>query len=379
MAIPTLQRVLEEHWPSYAKKHRSRLNRAHYRAVRCALACRTAEMGGKLYRCGSCSKYHYAYHSCNHRNCPQCGALERQAWSAKQEAKLLPAAYFMVTFTLPDKLRYLCLAFPRILYKLMLTESAAALRDVIATKYKSGRIGHLSVLHTWGRQMQHHPHVHCIVPAVVFDEANLQLKLPKKDDFLVHYGPLAARFRSRIYFRLKDDYPEIYSQLTPAARDVLRPKIQWNVDLQHVGKGATALRYLARYVNSGPFSPKRMIGYDKTGHLLLKWTCSDTGITKVMRLSPHEFIRRWLLHVLPKGFQRCRHYGYLSGAAKKTRLKVRLLLGEFAEPAPAEPEAESALRCPHCDGELIYISKIPRIQCGLPRGPPFPKLVNTND
>ena len=213
-------------------------------------------MGGKLYRCDGCSKYHFAYYSCNHRNCPQCGSLDQQVWAAKQEAKLLPVPYFMVTFTLPDKLRYLCLAWPKILYPLLLTESAGALRDVIATKYQGGRTGHVSVLHTWGRQMQHHPHVHCIVPAIVFDEAACELVHPRKSDFLVSYRPLAARFRSRLYTALRDHHPEIYAQLTPDARRVLGCQQQWNVNLQHVGRGKTALRYLARYVRRSAFSPE---------------------------------------------------------------------------------------------------------------------------
>ena len=137
----------------------------HYRAVRATLACRTPEMGGRLYRCGDCQRTHFAYHSCNHRNCPQCGALDRQIWSARQEARLLPVPYFMVTFTLPSELRSLCLGHPQVLYDLILRCSAAALRVVVASKLKAPnvRIGSTAVLHTWGRQMQHHPHVHRIV------------------------------------------------------------------------------------------------------------------------------------------------------------------------------------------------------------------------
>lgn len=109
----TLVDILRDHWAGFARANCARLCSAHYRAVRRALACRTAQMGGMLYRCDSCSKLHYAYHSCNHRNCPQCGALDQQIWAAKQEARLLPVPYFMVTFTIPAQLRYLCLAHPR--------------------------------------------------------------------------------------------------------------------------------------------------------------------------------------------------------------------------------------------------------------------------
>lgn len=294
--------------------------------------------------------------------------MSQKIWSAKQEAKLLPVSYFMVTFTLPDTLRYLCLAFPKTLYSLMLKESAAALSDVVGTKYKGGRIGLISVLHTWGRQMQHHPHVHCIVPGVVYDELNCRLKYPKKDNFLVSFRPVAARFRSRIYTALKDDHPEIFAKLSPAARRSLQPKTQWNVDLRHVGKGVTALRYLARYVQRSAFSPKRLIGYNKQGKLALNCTCSNTGRRFVIALTPHQFIRRWLIHVLPKGFPRVRHNGFLGSAAKKARLRVRLLLGELGELDPCLPEA-SPFECEHCGGELIFIQKIPRLTYQQ-RGPP---------
>jgi hypothetical protein len=328
-------------------------------------------MGGRLYRCKGCEKTHYAYHSCNHRSCPQCGALDQQIWSAKQEARLLPAPYFMVTFTLPAELRALCKAHPKILYDLLLRESAGALRDVIATKNGGARAGFTSVLHTWGRQMQHHPHLHIIIPAVAYHPERDILIHPDKDDFLVHFRPLASRFRSRLKTALKEDHPELFNTLTPRQLAVLAPAKQWNVKVQHVGRGLTALRYLARYVQRSAFSPKRLIGYDKSGHVLLRWTCSNTGKPGILRLSPHEFIRRWLLHVLPKGFTRIRHYGFLSPAAKKTRLRVRLMLGASIEPLPKLPEPKP-FTCEYCGGSLTFLREIApsRFMRGPPRTTP---------
>ena len=173
MAKPTLADVLREHWPGYLRARRSRLCAAHHRAVRRVLACRTPELGGRLYKCEDCSKPHFAYHSCNHRSCPRCGASDQHAWSARQEARLLAAPYFMVTFTVPAELREVCLRHPKELYDTLLRESAAALADVVATRHRGGRIGCVSVLHTWGRQMQHHPHVHCIVPAVALSPGKM--------------------------------------------------------------------------------------------------------------------------------------------------------------------------------------------------------------
>ena len=363
----TLADVLREHWASYSRAHSPHLSGAHYRAVRCALACRTPGMGGRLYHCKDCQKKHFAYHSCNHRSCPQCGALDQQIWSAKQEARLLPVPYFMVTFTLPAELRSLCKAHPGILYDLLLRESAGALRDVIATRTGGARAGFTSVFHSWGRKMQHHPHLHIIIPALAYHPGSDSLIHPPKDSFLVHFRPLASRFRSRLKTALEEDHPDLFKALTPRQLAVLAPDKQWNVKVQHVGRGNTALRYLARYVHRSAFSPKRLIGYDKSGRILLRWTCSNPGKPGILRLSPHEFIRRWLLHVLPKGFTRIRHYGFLSSAARKTRIRVRLLLGASIEPPPSLPEPQP-FTCRHCGGSLTFLREIARSQ--FMRGPP---------
>ena len=363
----TLADLLHEHWADYAQSHRSQLNRAHYRAVRRVLACRTPELGGRLYQCGSCKKHHYAYHSCNHRSCPQCGSIDQQTWSAKQEVKLLPIPYFLITFTIPSELRSLCLHRPKELYHLLLKCSATALHDVSATKLKTPglRLGITSVLHTWGRQMQHHPHVHSIVPAVGYDPKNNQLIHPEKPGhFLVHYHPLADRFRSLIHTALKNDHPDIYQNLTPDQRRALSPQVKWNVQLQPAGRGKTALRYLARYIHRSALVPKRIIGFAPDGKLRLHHTPTGSKRPGIMKLIVFEFLRRWLLHVLPKGFARVRHYGYFASAAVKTRHRIRALLRCDPEPAIELPE-KPPHTCDHCGGELTFLREIPR-----PRGPP---------
>lgn len=256
---------------------------------------------------------------------------------------------------------------PKILYPLLLRGSAQALQDVTATKHRGARLGFTSVLHTWGRQMQHHPHVHLIVPGVAFHPKQHALHHPPKDKFLVHYQPLAARFRSRIHIALQNDHPKIYQELTPKQRFVLSPAKAWNVQLQHAGSGTTALRYLARYVQRSAFNARRLIGYDKQGNVLLRWTCSTSGKSSVMTLSPHEFIRRWLLHILPKGLPRVRHYGFLASAARKTRLRVRALLGRIGEPAPVLPGLKP-FTCKCCGGNLTFLRDISPVY--PMRGPP---------
>lgn len=366
MALP-LAEVLAEHWPRYAGTHRKRLCNAHYRAVHRTLACRTPALGGRLYACGSCHKRHFAYHSCNHRSCPDCGSYEQQAWSARQEAKLLPVPYFMVTFTLSAELRQACLAHPKELYDLILKQSAQALRDVIATRCGGAQAGFTSVLHTWGRQLQHHPHVHCIVPALAWQAQQKRPVFPKEDDFLVHYQPLAERFRNLMRRSLREQHPEIWKELPPAAIRTLLPGTQWNVQLQAVGRGKTAVRYLARYVKRSAIGPKRLIGYDSKNNIRLHWTSSRTGKAGVMALAPSELLRRWLIHVLPKGFSRVRHYGFMSSAAVRTRQAIRLHLGADPAPLPELPDP-APHTCPDCGGELTFLRELAPVR--LMRGPP---------
>lgn len=362
--------ILREHWSAFARAHRKHLCAAHYRAVRSVLACRTAVLGGRLYQCGGCRKKHFAYHSCNHRNCPQCGARDQQVWSAKQEARLLPVPYFLITFTIPEPLRALCLLHPKPLYDIMLRESAYALTDVVATKRNASnlRLGITSVLHTWGRQIQHHPHVHSIVPAAALDIKLQRLIRPANDQFFVHFRPLAQRFRNRLRSAIEQCHPQIHNALTADQRRALSSATSWNVQLQPAGSGSSALRYLARYVQRSAFSAKRLLGYDAKGRVRLGWTSSQSSKRGVLHLHPHEFIRRWLLHVLPKGLPRVRHYGFHSSAARRARTTIRVLLGaSLNEPAPKLPEV-IPFHCEHCGGELVFQRQIARF---LPsRGPP---------
>jgi hypothetical protein len=362
----TLDEVLRDHWLDFASRHAARLTTAHYRAVQAVMSCRTPILGGHIWQC-SCHAHHthYAYHSCNHRSCPQCGALDQQKWAATQEARLLPdVPYFLVTLTIPDELRGLCKLEPAILYDLLLREAAGALKDLCVSKL-GGVPGFTTVLHTWGRQMQHHPHVHVVIPAVVLDAHNKLVRFPAKPDFLIHGTPLATRFRNRLEIALKTNHPHLHDRLMEQHPQVFR--CQWVADVRHTGCGKPALRYLAKYVFRSALGPKRLLGYDKSGNILLQCFESGTNRPHVIALSVETFLKRWLTHVLPTGFVRVRHHGWMSGAARKTRLLVRALVcGQLDEPKPVLPEAPIP-RCPHCGAEMKLLAVI------NPRGPPtFP-------
>jgi hypothetical protein len=183
----------------------------------------------------------------------------------------------------------------------------------------------------------------------------------------VHYRPLADRFRTRMRTALEEQHPQFLEDFNLKASEIFTPDKKWVSNVKAVGRGKTALRYLARYVQRSAFHPKQLLGYNTEGKILLSWTCSTTGKRGILRLGPHEFIRRWLTHVLPKGFTRVRHYGFLSSAAKRTRLKIRAVLGELGEPLPQLPELDP-FTCTECGGVLRFIRELERIT--PMRGPP---------
>jgi len=326
------------------------------------MTCRSMIQGGHLYRCGSCQRSHYAYHSCNHRNCTQCGSQDQYLWALKQEAKLLPCDYFLVTFTIPEELRSIARRHPKTLYDLFLKESAATLQEVAQSKI-NGTLGFTGILHTWGRQLQYHPHVHFVIPAIGYNTASKKLMRPSKKNFLLSSKPLAKRFAIRLAQAI-DGIPEVRDDLDQSARKLLKivhhkNTKSWVVHLQHAGNGKTAVRYLARYVNRSALSDKRLKGFTAKGQVAVQWQNSKTKQIGKMHLEIDELIRRWLQHVLPKGFVRLRHFGFMSSAAKKTRLFIRLLLGELGEPEIILPRPQELL-CAHCETPLTKVAVINR-------------------
>jgi hypothetical protein len=241
-----------------------------------------------------------------------------------------------------------------------LREAAGALKDLCFSKL-GGLAGFTAVLHTWGRQMQHHPHVHLVVPGVVLT-ADGSLRHPSKRDFLIHGRPLATRFRNRLELALRQDHSDIHAVLIGQHPRVFRTP--WVADVLHTGSGRPALRYLARYVYRSALGPRRLLGYDHRGRIRL--LCHDSGSNRprIIALAPDTFLKRWLTHVLPSGFVRVRHYGWLSGAARKTRLRIRALLcGQLDEPQPVLPEPPVP-RCRHCGAAMTLLGPIE------PRAPP---------
>lgn len=334
------------------------------RALAAIARCRTPALGGHVYRCTDCAQSDFAYHSCHHRACPRCGGNRTAAWTAKQEARLLPVPYFLVTFTVPEELRPLCAARPEAMHAALFRESAAALQQVACERrLLGGELGFVGVLHTWGRQLQLHPHVHYIVPGGGLSADGKKWIAARQRDWLLPVAKLAAVFRARMEEALRAEAPALHAAV-PAGTW----RGRWIVHSQPAGSGEAVVRYLARYVSRTAISDERIVAADDE-RVVFNYTDSRTQQRKRCTLSAEEFLRRYLQHVPPTGLHRVRYFGWMHPSAKARRMRVETLLQKPIVLAPAPPESPRwHLRCPHCERfTLVRVGSLPRQARAPPR------------
>jgi hypothetical protein len=350
--VVPLAAVLRRHWPAYARQYRARLLPSHRRAVAAILSCRTPALGGQRYRC-DCGQEHYAYHSCNHRACPQCGHADATEWLDRQRRKLLPVPYYLVTFTVPAQLRQVIRSHQKDLYPLLLRESAGALRDIARDHKDLGaQIGCLAVLQTWTRDLRYHPHVHCVVPGGGLSPDRLRWVSPKREGYFLPQTVLALRFRTRLRQALRQQHPQLYLQIPRTAW-----ALDWVADVQPVGTGEPALKYLAAYVYRTAFSAQRIFADD--GQAITFAYRDNQGRPGTVSLPPERFLHRFLQHVLPHGFQRIRYFGFLSAAATAQWQRVLALLDWKPLPCVLPPPRPPPL-CPTCNKPMALIGRLAR-------------------
>jgi hypothetical protein len=351
--MPTLAEIFHAHWPAYRATFGHAIPVTHRAAVRAILRCRTPERGGQLFRC-DCGAFHFAYHSCGHRACHQCGQGDAKDWAQRQENKLLPVPYFLVTFTVPEELRDVIRSHARELYAALFRESSGALADVALSKL-GVELGCTGVLHTWTRQLLYPPHVHYLVPGGGLTPDGLRWKRVTDPEFFLPTKVLAARFKNRLRRWLEAGHQELLRQIPARVW-----RTAWVVDAQPVGRGHTALKYLAAYVQKTALSAARLVACDEAS---VTFTHQDraTGQTKTLRLSGQEFLRRFLQHVLPTGFQRVRHFGWLSPAAKKRWERIHALL-DWKPTTPPDAAAAPcwAPLCPRCQKPMRLLGTFAR-------------------
>ena len=314
--------VIRRHGPAYLERHGARMPPSHRAALEDILRCHTPEAGGSVYGCGDCGHRHFAYHRCGNRACGQCGSTQAEAWLERQREQLLAGVpYFLVTFTVPEPLRDVFRSHQRLLYGMLMRESAATLQDIAAhPRHLGGSLAMLGVLHTWTRQLVYHPHVHYVVPGVAL-ASDGTLGFTRSPEFFLPVQVLSARFRTRMRETLEAEDPELLATIPGSVW-----KKAWVVHSQPAGTGEKALEYLSRYVYKTAISSARLLWQDDT-RVAFSYRESQTGEKRECVLSAEEFLRRFLQHVLPKRFRRVRTYGWQSPAAKARRSLVHALLG----------------------------------------------------
>ncbi len=353
--------------------------------------CRTAALGGHVEACADCGHWRITYNSCRNRHCPKCHGAAARTWLAEREADLLPVGYFHVVFTLPAEVADIAFQNKATIYDLLLRAASETMLTIAADpKHLGARIGITAVLHTWGSAMTHHPHVHMIVPGggIALDGKRWVSSRPA---FLFPVRVLGKLFRRLFLTRLialreagrlafvgsmahLADRRAFLRHLNP-----VRSK-RWVVYAKPPFAGPEAvLAYLSRYTHRVAISNRRIIRFDKSDVTFRykDYRRPDTDRHQVMTLTADEFIRRFLLHVLPRGFHRIRHYGLLASSSRKTSLALARELLAVAPPVMNDPPAEpDGFRppCPCCGGRMIVIEVFERWR--QPRGPPGKTATN---
>lgn len=347
--------VVRRHGPAYVERHRASILPSHVRAVQAILHCRTPVLGGHVAECARCGCQHLLYHSCRHRACPRCGHDATEKWIAQQRERLLPVPYFHVVFTLPAELRRLVRSHQKSLLSVLFQAAFESLARLSADpRFLGGKIGALAVLHTWTRTLEWHPHVHMLVPGggLAADGRTWLRTPPGRKRYLVPVRALSKLFRGRFLHLARRALPH-----------VSLPEIPWGKSWVVFAKPAVqgpekVLEYLGRYVHRTALSDKAIVACDDRT-VTFGYRRSGERRRASMTLPAHEFLRRFLQHVLPEGLHRVRAFGLLHAAHRDLLRRLQLLLAPRQAPDAAVSERPArtvaVLRCPSCGAPSLQI------------------------
>ncbi len=337
-----LASIINQYHDAFMAKYANTALPGHLRAINAIRGCRTPDSGELYAGCSHCSHAEWKPLSCGHRSCPQCQNHEVNQWIDRQQDKLLPVPYYLITFTLPYELRALTFHNQRLVFSILFLCVASTLKDFGLNPMKLGaQIGMTMVLHTHSRKLDFHPHIHVVVPGGGVDKRRHQWK-KKKGKYLFAHKSLAKVFRARFLNALNESELTIPRQI---------PK-KWVVDCSHSGNGINALKYLSRYLYRGVISEENIVS-NQNGMVTFRYIESETETTQFRTLKGEDFLRLLLQHVLPKGFRRIRDYGFLHSNAKKLLFLVQLILSVTIKKIEHRPRP--VFKCPHCDSPMIVL------------------------
>jgi hypothetical protein len=380
--------VFRRHGPAYRRCHDGHLGRVERRVMSAIELCRTAALGGHVEACEDCAHARITYNSCRNRHCPKCQGGARERWLAAREADLLPVPYFHVVFTVPAEIAAIAFHNKAVVYGILFDAVAATLKTIAADpRHLGGEIGFIAILHTWGQTLTHHPHIHCLVPGGGLAADGRWVSCRPRFFLPVHvlsrlFRRLflerlqAARAAGRLRFSGTLDALGDAGAFAAAIRTV-RSK-RWVVYAKPpFGSPAHVLAYLGRYTHRVAIANSRLVEADDET-VTFRWRDYRHGnAPRLMSLAADEFIRRFLLHSLPDGFHRIRHYGFLANGCRSARLAViRELLGARSTAGGIEdrpvctivPRATvDPVVCPCCGGMLRIVVTLPRSRIGAAR------------
>jgi hypothetical protein len=381
--------VFRQREQEFLKRWGDRLSPHQRKAFRDIGACRTAALGARREQCDHCSQQSLVFHSCRNRACPKCQARSRDRWLARTARELLPVPYSHVTFTLPHQLCQLAIRNPRVMYNILFQAASEALLTLGAdSRHIGAHLGFLAVLHTWDQQLRPHPHLHCLVPAGGIAPDHSRWVRIRRPRYLMPTSVLAARFRNQFLKSLWRAYRcnklRLGGALAPLKKTAefhrlysKLKRMKWVVDARPpFGNPEHVLQYLARYTHRVAISNGRLIDL-QDGEVTFRWRDSaDHNQQKLKKLGAIEFMRRFLLHVLPKGFVKIRHFGFLAHPERRAALQLaRELLGA-PEPPPEVPQKTAERKCPCCGiGTLCFLGWVP---AGTHVELPVPVLVDSS-
>ena len=382
--------IFRKHGPAWRRANAGHISLSQLKVMSAIEACRTEALGGHVAACTKCSHQHIAYNSCKNRHCPKCQGPAARDWMAARAEDLLPVEYFHVVFTLPAEIARIALWNKRAIYGLLFRASAQTVMTIAVDPKRLGaKVGMTSVLHTWGSALTHHPHIHMIVPGGGLSPGGTRW-IASKPGFFLHVRVLSRLFRRLFVEGLmalhRSGDLAFYSDLkglaeTGAFANWLAPfrKTEWVVYAKPPFGGPEAvLAYLSRYTHRVAISNQRLVSAD-ADTVAFRWKdyrIKSGDRQKVMRLPTDEFIRRFLMHVLPDGFHRIRHYGLLASAKRKANIaKARVLIGTHVPERELQTDGDPApltLRepCPCCGGSMLIIETFKRGQVPRSRAPP---------
>jgi hypothetical protein len=359
--MPTVAEVVRRYGDAYLQKFGQAIPLEHRKVLAMIRRCRTGELGTVVYRCAQCHRMHAMGRSCGNRHCATCQQHKTKAWLEQEMARLLPCHYFLLTFTVPETLRQFVRSHQRSCYAAMFRASSKTIRKLAADRRFIGspHCGFFGVLHTWGRTLQYHPHVHYVVPGGAISDDRTKW-LPSRVDFFIPVK--AASLIYRACFRKEMQKAGLLDQIPARVW-----KEAWVVHSKAVGDGRQTLRYLAPYVFRVAISDRRLVsvedGPDGTGQVTFSYRKSGSRRYRKTTVSAEEFLRRFLQHVLPTGFQKVRHYGFAAAVNRKSFESVRWLVNlalnliyVLTATISASRKTKPAVRCADCGGPMYVVT-----------------------